>query len=268
MSAPSITLERVRHDLKFRVAEVVETSFVTPHMKRVVLTSPDFEGFESPGYDDHVKLFFASPGSELVMPVAGPNGPEIPLGVPRPEGRDYTPRFFDPATNELTIDFVIHGHGVASSWAANARPGDRLGVGGPRGSFMVRGQADWYLLVGDETALPAIGRRIEELPAGADIYAFIEVLDLAEQQSFHTAANLNARWIVRDPQAPGQFLAQSVENADLPDGTGYAFIAGEAEMSKRVRAHLVDHKGFDPAHVRAVGYWHKDESDFYDGHEH
>jgi len=269
-TSTAITTERIRHQLKFRIAEVVSNTRITPNMARIVVETPDLEGFSSPGYDDHVKLFFAPANAELAMPQPGPNGLEFPEGAPRPEGRDYTPRHFDPETNRLTLDFVIHGDGIATSWAASARPGDKVGVGGPRASFLVRGEPDWHLLVGDETALPAIGRRIEELGTGSRIIAVIEIANAAERQSFETGADLHIDWIERDGIAAGMDdrLLLAIRNLSLPEGSGYAFIAGEAATSKAIRKHLVEERGMSGDHVKAAGYWQLGEADFYDGHEH
>lgn len=259
-------VERVRHELRFRIAEVVRNERITPRMARITVTAPDFESFRSDAYDDHVKLFFAPPGEALAMPAPGPNGLVFPEGAVRPEGRDYTPRRFDWERRELVIDFVLHGDGPATRWAAGAMPGDTVGVGGPRASFVVRGAFDWYLLVGDETALPAIGRRIEELLPGARVMAFIAVADAAERQSFETAATLELHWLLRDE--PGaRTLREAVAAAELPPGTGYAFIAGEAAMAAGLRADLVA-RGCDPAFVKAAGYWRLGEADFDDGHAH
>lgn len=258
--------ERIRHDLKFRVGEVSKVERLTPRMVRVTLQSPDLRTFRSDAYDDHVKLFFPAPGEALVVPTPGPNGMVFPEGVARPEARDYTPRAFDTEHGELVIDFVLHGEGPASNWAANAKPGDRLGIGGPRASFVVRDIFDWYLLVGDETALPAIGRRIEELPDHTRVLAFIEIADLAERQVFSERAGLQIHWVPRGPA--GQPLLQAISAAALPTSNGYAFVAGEAEMAAAVRTHLVKERGLDPWCVKASGYWRKGEGDFYDGHAH
>ena len=259
-------VERVRHELRFRIAEVVRNERITSRMARITLTSPDFEGFRSDAYDDHVKLFFAPPGESLAMPTPGPNGLVFPEGAVRPEARDYTPRRFDRARREVVIDFVLHGDGPAASWAARAASGDTVGVGGPRASFVVRGEFDWYLLVGDETALPAIARRIEELPSGARVMAFVEVAGAAERQQFETAAALELHWLLRDdPGAPK--LVEAVAATDLPAGTGYAFVAGEAAMATALRAQLVG-RGCDPDFVKAAGYWRLGEADFDDGHAH
>ena len=256
--------ERVRHELKFRLAEVVRTERITPLMARITFGDPSFAEFPSLAYDDHVKIFFAPKGSEPVMPVPGPNGAEWPAGAPKPEARDYTPRSFNREKSEMVIDFVLHDGGVAADWAANARPGDRLGIGGPRASFVVRNDLDFYVLIGDETALPAIGRRIEELPAGTRVKAIIEVAGTAERQTFATAAAVDLTWVER---SAGHSLVEAVKTAAIPQGHGYIFIAGEASVSASLRDYFVG-LGHDPDLIKAAGYWRRGESDFYDGHEH
>lgn len=270
MSTIEKGLERVRHDLKFRICEATSVVYLTPKMIRVVVTSPDLKGFSSLAYDDHVKLFFAPEGGELAIPVVGPKGLQFPDHLPRPEGRDYTPRHFDPVTNLLTLDFVVHGDGPACSWAATAKPGSKIGVGGPRGSFVLRGDFDWYLLVGDETALPAIGRRIEELPAGSRVMALIEIADVEEQQNFRTNADADIRWFPRNGADAGEtgLLLEAVRDLELPKGDGYVFVAGESAMSKAVRAYMVSERGHNSDWIKAAGYWHREEAGFYDGHEH
>lgn len=259
-------IERVRHELKFRIAEVVKNERLTPRMARITLRHPDFASFPSLAYDDHCKLFFPEPGAAMAIPERGPNGLIWPEGSARPEGRDYTPRSFNQARQEVVIDFVLHGDGPASTWAASAKAGDRLGIGGPRGSFVVKGDFDYYLLAGDETALPAIGRRIEELPAAAKVIAFIEIASADERQAFDNKAALDLHWLDRSAGAPG--LADALRAATLPIGTGYAFIAGESSASAAIRDHLIADRQFDPDLIKAAGYWRLDEADHDDGHAH
>lgn len=262
----TFSVERVRHDLRFRIAEVVRAERLTPRMARITLAHPDFAAFPSLAYDDHVKLFFPVDGAPLAMPVPGPNGMSWPEDAPRPEARDYTPRSFDRARREVVIDFVLHGDGPASSWAAAAVVGDTVGIGGPRGSFVVKGDFDYYLLVGDETALPAIGRRIEELPAGARVIAFVEIEDAGERQSFASVASLDLHWLERASGAPT--LLKAVRAAQLPAGGCYAFIAGESAMSSALREHLVSERGLDPDRIKAASYWRRGDADHDDGHAH
>jgi len=256
------TVERIRHELKFRIAAVRRNERITPRMARITLTAPEFATFRSDGYDDHVKLFFVPEGETLLPPVRTPQGLDFPNGV-RPAGRDYTPRFHDPAREEVVIDFVLHGDGPAASWAARAKPGDTVGVGGPRASFVVKGDFDWHLLVGDETALPAIGRRIEELPENAKVRALIEIEDDSERQAFSRPAEIT--WVLR---SKGEGLFEMVKASPVPPGIGYAFVAGESSTSVAIREHLVGERGVYGEWVKAAGYWRRGEADFYDGHEH
>lgn len=256
--------ERVRHELRFRLATVVSNERITPLMARITFTDPSFAEFPSAAYDDHVKLWFPAEGAEPVVPVPGANGLDWPKGVTAPEGRDYTPRRFDRTRQEIVIDFVLHDGGVAAEWALNAKPGDVLGIGGPRASFVVRNDFAYYVLIGDETALPAIGRRIEELPAGTKILAFIEIADHTERQCLKGTADLDLTWIER---STGASLVAVVKNAPQPPGEGYIFIAGEAAMTSIVREHFID-CGHNPDHIKAAGYWRRGEADYYDGHSH
>jgi NADPH-dependent ferric siderophore reductase len=255
---PERTARRVRHETKRRMLQVRDVSRITPKMVRIVIGGDDLAGFVSAAHDDHVKLFFPPPGEQRpLFPTQTPNGPEYPEGVTRPAARDYTPRFYDPAANTLTIDFVLHGDGPATAWAAQARPGDFLGVGGPRGSFIVPDDFDWYLLAGDESALPAIGRRLEELPAGTRVVVVAEVADAGEEQKFTTRARLETHWLHRDGAEPGDpsLLQSAIAALQLPGGDGYAWVAAEAATAKSLRRHLVDHRGLRKDRVKAAAYW-------------
>src|SRR5690606_23462359 len=157
-------IQRIRLETRMRLPQVIAVTRISPLMRRITLGGPELEGFLSPGYADHIKVLLFPEGQEPVKPQLHPEGLVFPDEVKRPAARDYTPRRFDAETLQLDIDFVMHGEGPASSWAARAEVGDRLLIGGPRGTLLVPSTFDWYLLVGDETALPAIGRRIGELP--------------------------------------------------------------------------------------------------------
>lgn len=270
MTQHSRLVERVRHELKFRVATVLKSERITPRMARVTLTSDDLESFVSLAYDDHCKVFFPEAGTtEFPVPTRSENGLVFPDGK-RPEARDYTPRHYDNAARTLTLDFVLHGDGPASSWAQEAKPGDSIGVGGPRGSFVVRGDYDWYLLVGDETALPAISRRLEELPRDALAIAIIEIADNSEIQKIDAPKGAEIHWLSREGAEPGDphRLLGAIHGLELPDGDGYVFIAGESAMSKAVRAYMVDERGHNPDWIKAAGYWQAGIEDFDDGHAH
>jgi NADPH-dependent ferric siderophore reductase len=252
------TPRRVRHELKMRLLQVREVSRLTPKMVRVVVGGEQLAGFASAAHDDHVKLFFPHPGEDKpVLPVPTPNGPVYPEGALRPVARDYTPRRYDAAANTLTLDFVLHSEGPATAWAAQARPGQFLGVGGPRGSFVVPDDFDWYLLVGDEAAVPAIGRRLEELPGGTRSIAVIEVADAAEEQRLDTHARAEIHWLHRQGAVAGHhaLLQKALAELELPAGEGYAWVAAEASAAKALRRYLVDERGVPKDRVKAAAYW-------------
>jgi NADPH-dependent ferric siderophore reductase len=252
------SVRRLRHETKRRLLQVRGVSRITPKMVRITVGGDDLTGFISAAHDDHVKLFFPPPGEEKpLMPTPSPNGPIYPEGAPRPAARDYTPRRYDASANALAIDFVLHGDGPATSWAAQAKPGQFLGVGGPRGSFIVPDDFDWYLFVGDETALPAIGRRLEELPASAHVLVVAEVDDAAEEQRFTSRARVETQWLHRDGAAPGvkPLLQGALAQLKLPLGEGYAWVAAEAATAKALRRVLVDERGLRKNRVKAAAYW-------------
>ena len=161
--ADAPVFEGVRHEPRRRELTVASVERLTPHMIRVAATGEALADFASLAPDDHVKVIVPGPGGAPVM-------------------RDYTPRAFDRQARTLTLDFAVHEAGPATAWALAARPGDPLTLGGPRGSRVLRGAVGRWLLVGDETALPAIARRIEELPAGTPVETLVAVPGPADAQ--------------------------------------------------------------------------------------
>jgi NADPH-dependent ferric siderophore reductase len=254
---PDLAVHRVRHPLKFRLLQVKQVHALTPHLIRVTFTGDDLHDFVSASFDDHIKVFFPEPGADKpTLPEAGPDGPVFPAGQ-RPTARDFTPRRFDREARELDIEFAIHEAGPAANWAAQAKVGQYLGIGGPRGSLVIPTAFDWHLLVGDDTALPAIARRLEELPAGARVAAVIEVADPSAQIEFTTRAELHLVWCYRsEAQARGAALLQAVRDTYLPEqGEGYVWAAGEAATMRAVRQHLCTERGVDKSRIRAASYW-------------
>jgi NADPH-dependent ferric siderophore reductase len=261
-------IERVRHELKRRLLTVSRVAKVTPQMLRVTLRGSDLEGFTSLGHDDHVKILIPRPGEEPAFPEIGPDGKPMIDPANRPTLRDYTPRRFDPVAGELDLDFALHEAGPATEWALRAQPGDKLGVGGPRGSFVVPADFDWYLLAGDETALPAIARRLEELPAGARALVVAEVSGPEEEQALASKAELSTLWLHRGaaPAGTTDELDRALRDIPLPTGDGYVWIACETVVAKRLRAVMVDERRHPKAWIKAAGYWKRGQADFHETH--
>lgn len=221
-------------------------------MRRVVFGGADLDAFTSLSFDDHVKLFFPTPEGRLPTPVVAGNGLAFPEGEPRPEGRDFTPRRWDAVRRELTIDFGLHGQGPATRWASTAAPGDVVGAGGPRASSVISETYDWHLLVGDETALPAIARRLEELPPTVRAIAAIQIEGDGDRVSMPGGESSTVLWVRRDGD---DTIEAVVAGLELPRGEGFAWVAGEGAMVRRMRRHLIDDRGMAAASIKASAYW-------------
>ena len=242
---PQHQINRLRHETRRRTLTVTTVDQLTPSMLRLGFTCADFADFVSAGFDDHIKLFF----------------PGAPPGE-RPLMRDFTPRAFDTARGLLTIDFAIHEAGPATAWATGARVGDTLEIGGPRGSMVVPDDFDWYLLIGDETALPAIGRRLEELRASVPVTSFVLLSDERDAQAIATQAHWTPHWISRRKgQKDAATVLEALKDYQPPAGEGHVWIAAETSIAKAVRAYVVDILGHPKEWVKAAGYWKQGETD-------
>ena len=238
---PGVT--RVRHEIRRRLLTVARVQELTPTMRRVVLTGPALEGFTSLGFDDHVKLFFAPQG-------AGVQG----------ESRDFTPRRHDAARGELWLDFFLHEAGPAAEWGAQAKPGDILDIGGPRGSMILdTAGIDLHLLVGDETAWPAICRRLEELPSGTRALVVLETGTAATWPLPASSATVQAIQVMRgsetDPPASG--LIEALRALEFPAPRTYAWVALEFHATRAVRQYLRTERGFAKEWIKAAAYWNR-----------
>jgi NADPH-dependent ferric siderophore reductase len=239
---------RVRHEsVVRRELTVQDVEPLSPKMLRVTLGGEPLEGFTSLGFDDHVKLIFAPSTAERGS---------TPLAT-KPPMRDFTPRRFDMGARRLVIDFAIHEAGIATAWASSAEPGQSLSVGGPRGSFIVPTDIGCHVLVGDETALPAIGRRLEELPAGTQAIVVAEIDTEADELVFTSKANVNLQWVYRRGVRAGapDGILRALQLISLPTHDVFAWAAAESKVARAVRHYLVTERGLDKQWIKAAGYW-------------
>jgi NADPH-dependent ferric siderophore reductase len=247
-----------------RVAEVVRTERLTPHMIRVVLGGDGLTGLPAGEFTDHyVKLLFPPADAPYGVPY---DVEQVRAELPAeqwPVTRTYTVRAWDVATGELTIDFVWHGdEGLAGPWAATARPGDRLQFFGPGGGYAPSPDADWHLLAGDESALPAIAVALEKLPAGARALALVEVAGPEEEQAGLVAGDgVELTWVHRGDAAPGEALVTAVRAAALPEGTGHLFVHGEAAAVRELRRQLRETHGLPRELTSISGYWRRGDTE-------
>lgn len=239
------------------VAQVHRVERLTPHMTRVVLGGDGLAGFPAGQFTDHyVKLQF---------PVEGVTYPEplefqrIREEMPRehwPHVRTYTVRRWEPDIRELTIDVVLHGdEGVAGPWAMRAQPGDDLWFAGPGGAYAPSPDADWHLMAGDESALPAIAASVEALPVGARAHVYIEVSGPDEEQKLEIAADATVTWLHRGSARVGSALVAAITDLEFPPGDVHAFVHGEAGFVKELRRLLLKERGIPRDQVSISGYW-------------
>jgi NADPH-dependent ferric siderophore reductase len=226
---------------------------ITQQCTRITLSEVDILALPTPAA--YVKLFFPLPGQDVPMLAPPVNGDVVswyrsylamPDGI-RPPMRTYTVRAHRPALREIDVDFVLHGvHGPGSRWASDAQPGDTVAFLGPTGVHSVPHGTRWQLLVGDETAVPAIASIIESAPT--TVRAFIQA-DPAHCQPVPG----DVHWVSAD-------VLPTLRAASLEDGA-YAWIAGESAMVRAVRRHLVGERGLDRRAITFTGYWRRGMSE-------
>jgi len=239
-----------------RQLEVRRVADVTPQMRRITLGGAEFDGIPE---GVNVKLLLPPrPGVALELPLRTAEGrPLWPEGDRKPVVRTYTARRIDRDAGEMDVDFVLHGdEGVASGWAARARPGDVIGVGGPGGRTVL--PADWYLLAGDHTALPAISRILETLPGNVRGEALVEIPDRTEEQPLVHPPGMTLRWLHRNGAEAGTttLLVDAVRAMIWPaEGRPFVWVGAESAAARAIRAHVRDTVGIDKRSMLVIGYW-------------
>ncbi|PRD41077.1 phage tail protein [Phyllobacterium phragmitis] len=245
----------------FREMRVVSARNVTPHMRRVRLRGRNLERFARGGL--HIRLFFPPKGVTTPQwPVTGEDGrPLWPDGEMKLTNRVYTIRNIDVEMGEVDIDIVIHegDETPGSSFALNAGEGDPVGMTGPGGGSV--GEADWYLLAGDETALPAIGRILESLPAHVKAVVRIEIENAAEEQDLRSDADVDLVWLHRDGREAGTttLLEDAVRAVEFPaEGTrAFAWAGCEFAAFRAIRSYLRKERKLDRQDHLVVAYWRR-----------
>lgn len=239
------------------VMEVIRTEHIGPSLVRVWIGGGGFATFAPNAFTDaYVKLSFAKPELGLEPPYDLAALRESLAPEDLPVTRTYTVRAV--ADDALAIDVVVHGDaGIAGPWAARAQPGERVVLSGPGGAYAPDPTADWHLLAGDESALPAIASALEALPADARGIAILEARDASEEIPLRHPAGVEVRWLHRgEPStATTRLLADAVAALALPEGRVHAFVHGERESMKAMRDELLGRRGLPRDRVSLSGYW-------------
>ena len=218
--------------------EVAEVSDLGPRMRRIALTG---EGLDDFGYE---------PGQDVMLVLSGGE---------RPLSRRYTIRRFDQRRKLLELNVVAHGvHGPGAEWAATTRPGDRVNGVGPRGKIYLDRDADWHLFLGDETAAPASLRMMEGLPPDVPAQAYLEVVSASDALPADVAGPPTqlVNWLFRGdtPATESSMLVDAMLSAELPEGRGHVYLAGEVQVVNAV-LRAARARGLAPDQVSPKAYW-------------
>lgn len=219
--------------------EVISTAQLTPNMRRVTLGGPAMAQFPPHQDGGYVKLMLPGPDEKPLL-------------------RTYTIR--RQTTDALDIDFALHGDhgsgGPAVSWAQTVKPGETITVGGPGPAKPLAPGADWYLVAGDMTALPAIAVNLEALPANAVGDAVIEIQSEADRQDLPHPEGVTLHWLINpEPGHHPQKFETFVRALPWRKGRVYAWCAAEFETMRRVRAYLRQERGLGPDQLYISSYW-------------
>ncbi|WP_151526824.1 siderophore-interacting protein [Serinicoccus kebangsaanensis] len=270
MTTATLQRDRQLHPLHVRRATVSAVEHLGERMRRITLAlehgTPPIPWVRL-AVGDHVKVAFPHPETgQLTLPTVVDDRPQLPEGAQRPVTRDYTVRATSDGDDEgedataaqrVSIDFVVHGTGPASTWASQASPGDTVGLLGPRGSMTEPRDARRYVCLADETAIPAIGRWLEEAPEGIPLEVVIQVPDATGIVPLPPRDGARVTWLMDEA---ADTLAQALQA--LPPAPGdYVWAAGEAGAMVQVRrtaAELgIGGEALAPSAVQVDGYWRR-----------
>lgn len=255
---------RTPYPASTRFLQVLRVQDVTDGMRRVTLGGPQLAAhvadngcavpeFRSDNFDDSIKLILPqAPGEKPVGPTQREGKLAWPAKSSSSPRRTYTVRRFDSQHGELDVDFVLHGTGPATSWAAQTQPGDTVQIAGPKSTSSQPQGVDWILAAGDATALPSLSRWLEEWPAGQRGKFFIVVDEHSHRQQFPCPDGVEITWLFH---SEGDTLYDAISATEWWDGEVFAWVAGESASLKPIRRWLHDTKGLRKHQMHFSGYW-------------
>lgn len=248
--------------------DFVRKESISKNLLRVTVTGEELKGFPEDQNGTHIKVFFPNRESGILQLPYMENETVIwPEHKPVP--RAYTVRKYRADTNELDIDFVIHGtNSPGGGWAINARHGSQIGLVGPAGPDPLIEPADWHIIAGDLTAVPAISAILEVLPSDTQGYVFIEIDDPEDEHPIDHPRGITVKWLLREASSDHTLLKEAITGLTAPTGASVlsAFIAGENESVIACRKQLKDEYKLSRKSMYAIPYWKrgKDEEAYHE----
>lgn len=264
MSSPSPYPEL---EMKVFRAVVVRTSDVSPSLRRIVFGGPGLAAFETTGCgDEYLRVMLPEPGETEPRIAVVTDGVLDYGSVNLDLLRTYTVRAFDAAAGEVTIDFVLHEHGVATSWARTASPGDVVGLNTPTAMYKAPDDLAWQVLVADSAGLPALCRILEQTPDQVRNRLVIEVPGVADRIELPEHPQAEVTWI-HSGDGPSR-LEEALRSLPAPtEPGGYLWVSGESRVLRGVRTYLRRELRLSPTRYKAVGYWIEGGEDWNDRYQ-
>lgn len=216
---------------------------ISKHMRRLTLSGSAIEQYPEDAEGGYVKLVF--PGRDTDKPLL----------------RTYTIANLNHAGNWMDLDFVIHEDGgPASLWAANATTGDTIDIGGPGPAKPLDLTADWILIAGDMTALPAIRANLRTLPEDARGYLILEITNEADKEALDIDLNqlpsrLEIQWLINSHPGIGTMFSDALLALEWLDGKPAIWVAGELNEVLKARAHLKTMPNITKGRMYISSYW-------------
>ncbi len=221
---------------------VINKTLITPHMLRITLGGEDIKNIPEDQESGYVKLVI--PNDDIQTPENS-----------KPLMRTYTIRH--QRSDSIDIDFMLHGDsGLASNWAKHAKLNDTITIAGVGSKRMIHMPSDWYLVVGDMTALPAISVNLAELPSDAKGYAVIEVVSEEDIQTIEHPTDVTLKWIINP--TPGQnpnALLEAIQSLDWLNGEVAVWAACEFNSMRALRPFLKIEKKVSKEALYLSSYW-------------
>jgi NADPH-dependent ferric siderophore reductase len=221
-TAPAVLVTQV-------TVEAVEQ--LSPAFVRVTFGGPGLGDLSTAdGFDTRFKVVFPGPTGELPPLAATPEEWQAGwLAMPdqtRSPMRTYTIREIRSHgdTVHLVTDFVVHEGdpaelGPACQWALAARPGDMVQVVAPHRLSPIYGGTEFdpgdlhdLLLIGDETAVPAVARILADADPGCTGHAFLEVPSPADVLDLPRHPGITVTWLPRNGRRQGRPLVDAVRS--------------------------------------------------------
>ncbi|MCO5114725.1 MAG: siderophore-interacting protein [Bdellovibrionaceae bacterium] len=268
VSTLNTAITRLKHDVKIRKLTVTQIMPLSPLFTKITFFSEDLKDFVTASPDDHVKVFFPDPETgHYSIPRLGPEGLQTEEGQPEPLMRDYTPLNYNSKNKTLELIFFMRDKGAGALWAQKAKEGDELFIAGPRGSFVLSYIFDWYLILTDESGLPSLQRRLQEMPKDAKGLVLAEISktsDAIKVQTQNTPQGIEIQWLERTTgqksTGSSDIFLQSLNNFTKPEGNGFVWIKTESYVALQLKNYILQNNITKDEWIKASGYWKRTRS--------